>query len=40
VENVEEANRHLAAHPIRNAMVLIKGSRGIHLEKISIENFL
>lgn len=37
-EDVEQANQYLAAHPIRNAMVLIKGSRGIHLEKISLQN--
>ena len=38
-ENVEQANQYLASHPIHHAMILIKGSRGIHLEKISTENF-
>ena len=37
-EDVEQANQYLDTHPIRNAMVLIKGSRGIHLEKISLQN--
>ena len=35
-ENVDMLNMHLAAHPIENAMVLIKGSRGIHLEKTQL----
>ncbi|MCQ2280984.1 MAG: UDP-N-acetylmuramoyl-tripeptide--D-alanyl-D-alanine ligase [Bacteroidales bacterium] len=34
--DVDEANAHLAAHPIRNAMILVKGSRGVHLERIEM----
>ncbi len=33
--NVEELNQYLAQNPIHNAAILIKGSRGIHLEKIN-----
>lgn len=35
-ENVDVLNEHLSAHPIENALVLIKGSRGIHLEKTQL----
>lgn len=31
---VIELQEHLAAHPLRNSLLLIKGSRGIQLEKI------
>ena len=34
LENVEELNQYLKGHPIADSMVLVKGSRGIHLEKI------
>ena len=34
--NVEEANAYIATHPFQNAMILVKGSRGIHLEKLQI----
>lgn len=33
---VEELNPYLAAHPFRNTVVLVKGSRGIHLERTII----
>jgi len=32
--NVTELQEHLTAHPLRNCLILIKGSRGIQLEKI------
>ncbi len=35
-ENVDELNDFLDSHPIQNAMVLVKGSRGIHLEKLKM----
>ena len=33
--DVEEANAYFAAHPIGNAMVLIKGSNSMHLNKLT-----
>ena len=33
--NVEEANAHFTAHPLENAMVLIKGSNSMHLNKLT-----
>lgn len=33
--NVDEANTHFAAHPIENAMILVKGSNSIHLNKLT-----
>ncbi|MBR5026122.1 MAG: hypothetical protein IKX48_13745, partial [Victivallales bacterium] len=33
--NVDEANAHFAAHPIENAMILVKGSNSIHLNKLT-----
>ena len=33
--DVEEANAYFAAHPIENAMVLIKGSNSMHLNKLT-----
>ncbi|PLW99750.1 MAG: UDP-N-acetylmuramoyl-tripeptide--D-alanyl-D-alanine ligase [Marinilabiliales bacterium] len=32
--NLQEAASHLINHPIRNAQVLVKGSRGVQLEKL------
>ena len=32
--NVDEVNGYLQEHPFRDTMILIKGSRGIHLEKV------
>lgn len=32
--NVDEVNAYLQEHPFRDTMILIKGSRGIHLEKV------
>ncbi len=32
--NLQEAEAHLINHPIKNAQVLVKGSRGIQLEKL------
>jgi len=32
--NVEECNRYLQNLKIENSLILIKGSRGVHLEKI------
>ena len=33
--DVEEANAYFAAHPLENAMVLIKGSNSMHLNKLT-----
>ena len=33
--DVEGANAYFVAHPIENAMVLIKGSNSMHLNKLS-----
>jgi UDP-N-acetylmuramoyl-tripeptide--D-alanyl-D-alanine ligase len=33
--NVEEANAYFTAHPLENAMVLIKGSNSMHLNKLT-----
>ena len=33
--NVEELNDYLKTHPFENTMVLVKGSRGIHLENVN-----
>lgn len=33
-ETVDYLNKYLQEHPIQNSMVLVKGSRGIHLEKL------
>ena len=35
-QNVEELNGYLLEHPFHDSMILIKGSRGIHLEKVVI----
>lgn len=35
-DNTDELNQYLRSHPITEAMILIKGSRGIHLEKTEI----
>jgi len=32
--NLQDADNYLAEHPIRNAEILVKGSRGIELEKL------
>ena len=34
--HAEECNRYLETHKIENTLLLLKGSRGIHLEKITI----
>lgn len=34
--DVSQLNEYLKSHPINHAMVLVKGSRGIHLEKTEI----
>ena len=34
--NVDEVNVYLQDHPFNNTMILIKGSRGIHLEKVEL----
>ncbi len=33
--DVEEANAYFAAHPLENAMILIKGSNSMHLNKLT-----
>ncbi|MCQ2272706.1 MAG: UDP-N-acetylmuramoyl-tripeptide--D-alanyl-D-alanine ligase [Bacteroidales bacterium] len=33
--NVDEANEYFAKNRLDNAMILVKGSRGVHLEKLS-----
>lgn len=33
--DVEEANAHFTAHPIENAMILVKGSNSMHLNKLT-----
>lgn len=35
-ENVDEANAFFATNTFENALILVKGSRGIHLEKLSL----
>ena len=35
-KDTEALNLHLQTHPIENAMLLVKGSRGIHLEKCAM----
>ena len=35
-DNTDELNQYLKNHPITDAMILLKGSRGIHLEKTEI----
>lgn len=34
--NVDELNEYLKGHPFRDTMILVKGSRGIHLEKVTL----
>lgn len=34
--NVEEANVYLAANPIREALILVKGSHSIHLDRLAL----
>ncbi len=34
--NVEEANSHFATHPLSNALILVKGSHSIHLDKLTL----
>lgn len=36
-QNLSELNQHLKKHPIENSLLLIKGSRGIHLENLILE---
>lgn len=35
--NLSELNQHLQKHPIENSLLLIKGSRGIHLEDLILK---
>jgi len=34
--DVEEANSHFTAHPLNNALILVKGSHSIHLDKLNL----
>ena len=34
--NVEAANEFIATHPIRDALILVKGSHSIHLDKLNL----
>ena len=34
--NVDEANDYLAANPISNGIILVKGSHSIHLDKLKL----
>ena len=36
-QNMSELNQHLQKHPIENSLLLIKGSRGIHLEDLILD---
>jgi len=36
-QNLSELNQHLKKHPIENSLLLIKGSRGIHLEDLILK---
>ena len=34
--NVEEANNYFTTHPLSNALILVKGSHSIHLDKLNL----